>query len=507
MTVVRARLTAVVLVAFVAVLWPAVTARGDTSGMVSVQTVPALGGVQLLIGDASATTDASGTASVHVSNLNGISKSVAVADPNLADGLRVGLGKVAVLPHVAAHESRLRVGLNIWSTVHLRLRPGPTGIAAATVTSIRLRSVTGDVVTVHPHHSRKVELLARRPQLVHNVLISQPVTWSVAGIEAGQGVALTSSSTRFDPFGRSHWNLALQPVSGTVHVTTVPATPNVQFLVEGISTVTGADGTATAPIADLNSVATRVALGSPSAGELGVSLLRIRRAPPTAVHERELVVGLAVRRPVTMHFTDLTGASVSPDRVTSASIKVDGVTVRLSGSDVRAPVLLLSAKAMLVRNSWHVHDVSYSMSSATIDGGQAVFTGQQHFQPSAAGSWTVKLSLFRVRVTTHDALLGTRVGSRLVVTRPDRSTYATTVSSSGAGALMTSVVRGNYDLHFSAALLGSTTSLRISRSDTFDIRVVTPIDVALVGGVVALLVVSAALGALHVSRRAEREQR
>jgi hypothetical protein len=72
---------------------------------------------------------------------------------------------------------------------------------------------------------------------------------------------------------------------------------------------------------------------------------------------------------------------------------------------------------------------------------------------------------------------------------------------------MTSVVRGNYDLHFSAAALGATTSLRISRSDSFDVRVVTPIDLALVGAVVALLAGSAVLAAMRVARRMEGDTR
>jgi hypothetical protein len=72
---------------------------------------------------------------------------------------------------------------------------------------------------------------------------------------------------------------------------------------------------------------------------------------------------------------------------------------------------------------------------------------------------------------------------------------------------MTSVVRGNYDLHFSAAVLGTTTSLRISRSDSFDVRVVTPIDLALVGAVVALLAGSAVLAAMRVARRIEEDTR
>lgn len=503
----RARLAgAAAVVAAGCVCWPVTSAQADASGLVTLQTVPAVAGAQVIVAGISVYTDPSGSASVQVANLNGIAQTVHMPMQHLGPGERIGLGRVASLPHTVAHESHLRVGLNVWTTVHVRLRTQHTSIAPSSVTAIRLRSVTGATQTLHPQRSGTVELFSRRPQLVHNVLVSQPVIWSVAGVKAGPGVALTSAAKRFDPFNRRAWDLALQPVAGLVRITTVPATPNVQFVIEGTSTVTGANGKAVARVGDLNDTQTRVQLGSSSAGQLSVSLLKVRNAAPKVVHERELVAGLAVSRPVTLRFTDLTGHLVSADRISSARVTADNVTTRLSADDVRAPVMLLAAKATLIRNAWHVHQVSYAMSSAVIDGGQAVFAGQQHFQPGSAGTWSVKLSVFSVRVTTHDALLGTRIGSRLVVTRPNRTTYRTTVPSSGAGAVMTSVVRGNYDLHFSAAVLGSTTSLHISRSDTFDVRVVTPLDVALVAAVVLLLAGSAALGALHVARRAGAEK-
>jgi hypothetical protein len=169
--------------------------------------------------------------------------------------------------------------------------------------------------------------------------------------------------------------------------------------------------------------------------------------------------------------------------------------------------MLLSAKATLVHDTWRVHRIVYAMTSAKVDGGQAVFAGQQRFTPSKAAKWSVRLSVFSIHVTAHDALLGTRVSSHLVVTRPNKSTYATSVPSTGNGAFMTSVVRGNYDLHFSAAALAATTSLRISRSDSFDVRLVTPLDLALVGGVVALLAGSALLAAVRVARKGSEETR
>lgn len=498
----RTRFAAGVLLTLAAGFLPIQAARADTSGTVFLQTMPAMAHVRLMVGGIGAITDSSGRTTVQVPNINGIADTVRVARAALDHGTRIGLGRVAILPHIVAHQSRLVVGLNVWSRTRLELRPGKTGVPVGTVQSVRLRSMTGIVKMVHPRSAPAVELLARRPQLVHNVLIAQRVTWSVAGIDAGPGIALTSAQGRFDPYGKPSWPLELSPVKGTVRVSTVPATAGVQFIVDGASTVTGANGIAEAQVSDLNNLSTRLHLGSADAADgQAVSLLKVLKAPPRAVHERELVVGLAVRRPVELRFTDLNGAAVPAHRVTSVSVQADRTMSRFDAAQLRVPIMLLSAKATLVHNAWSVHRLVYAMASATIDGGQAVFAGQQRFTPAAAGRWNVKLSVFSIHVTAHDALLGTRVSSRLVVTRPDQSTYATAVPSSGSGAVMTSVVRGQYDLHFSAAVLGATTSVRISRSDSFDVRIITPLDLALVALVVVLLGGSAVLAAVRVARR------
>ena len=507
MTSARIRFAIAASIAVAASLLPVQGARADTSGTVFLQMVPAVANVPLLVGGVGAITDANGRATVQVPNINGVAETVRVTEGLLGHGVRVGLARVAILPHLAEHQSRLVIGLNVWSRMHLDLRSGRTGVPVRAVRSVHLRSMTGVVKTVHMRGTRAVELLARRPQLVHNKLIAQPVTWSVASIDAGTGVALTSAQGRFDPYHKRAWRLTLSVVQGTVGISTVPATAGVQFIVDGASTVTGPDGRAKAQISNLNDVETRLRLGSADAADQTVSLLKVSKAPPLAVHEREVVAALAVHRPVRLRFTDLTGAGVPARRVLGVSMQADRTVSHFDAAQLRAPIMLLSAKATLVHNEWRVHRLVYAMTSATIDGGQAVFTGQQRFTPANATKWSVKLSVFSIHVTAHDALLGTRVGSRLVVTRPDRSTYTTAVPSSGSGALMTSVVRGNYDLHFSAAVLGTTTSLRISRSDSFDVRVVTPIDLALVGAVVALLAGSAVLAAMRVARRIEEDTR
>ena len=53
------------------------------------------------------------------------------------------------------------------------------------------------------------------------------MTWSVDLVSAGPGLAMTTDTPRFDPFGHPTWRLRLATVHGTVLIDTVPRTPQV----------------------------------------------------------------------------------------------------------------------------------------------------------------------------------------------------------------------------------------------------------------------------------------
>ncbi len=501
MTAGRLRAAAAALVALLVLGLGWMPALADTSGTVHLQTVPALAGVRLAVGTHVVTTGPDGSASVKVASLNGIAKSVTLANSQVTQSTQVRLSRVAILPHAAQHVSNLQVGLVVTSTVQLGIDSGQTGVPISSIRSIRLHSASGEVRTIDPRRSPRIALLARQPRLIHNTLTAQTVTWSVDSIGAAPGVAVTSAQPRFDPFGAATWNLQLRPVAGTVHIQTVPATAGVSFVLDDVVATTDRDGTATAAVDDLSDVYSRLKLADRAAGDLRVDLLKATRARSTARRERNIVAALAVDRPVRLHFVDGNGHQVPIDQVSTVWLQADGRIVRRSGTDLSAPIMLRSAEAKLARNRWQVHRLTYAIRSATINGSEAAFTGQQHFQPVSAGVWRIRLAVFQVTVVAHDALFGERVTSHVTVTRPDGSQYSRQLAASGAPATLDSVVRGDYRLRFSAAIVGSTTPVHISRNDSFDIRVVTSIDAAAVGGVVALLAAAAIYGAIRVARR------
>jgi hypothetical protein len=476
------------------------SAGADTAGTVFVQTVPAAGGVRLAVGGTAITTGSDGAASVRVSSLNGIAATVRLADQQLDAVTRVTLGKVAAAPHSRPRESHLSVGLDISSLVRLDIGAGTTGVAPSTVHLMRLHAVTGQVLNIDPQVNPQVWLLARRSRLAGGTLTPQTVTWSVDRVSSGPGIALTTATPRFDPYRRSSWSLELQTVHGTVEIATVPATAGVQFLLDGATVTTGRDGVASAPVDNLNAVDQRLSLQTRAAGPVSVSLLHVNKLKPLAVHQRRLLASLSVYRAVSLQFVDLQGRPLDATRITEVRLEGGGSVIRLDGSEILDPVSLLAVHSTQIAGVWQARRTTYSMSVVRLDGSNAVFRGRQRFDPNSASVWPVRLAVFSLTVTAHDVLFGAGVSSRVSVTRPDGSAYTVRLGA-GSATVLTSMVRGLYDVDVHEAVVGAKTTVLVSRNDRVDMRVMTPLDAVVIAAVGLLLVGAAVFGGRRLARR------
>lgn len=469
------------------------TAAPNTGGTVHIQTVPAMAGVQLLVGGQPVTTGPGGAADVQVPDLNGIATKVSLGSnqPNPVD--TVAITKVVPSPHTAKHESSLTVGLDVTSRVTLKLDSGLSGVSAGSVNQLGLHSVAGQTLTVDPQQTPSVSLLSRRTRLVGGTLTAQPVTWSVDSVKVAPGVSVTAKQPRFDPFNNPVWQLTLQPVSGTVVVDTVPAVAGVMFSLEGGTITTGAGGRGEGVVADLNGVADSISLATPAAGPSSVSVLRVVKQPPGAPYQRHLLVALAVRRSVQLSFTDASGRRVPPSRLSKVELSSGGTAVDLTGQAIGQPVSLLAQTATQDGKDWQMRQLTYSVSAVRLDGSNAVFPGRQRFNPNTTGNWAISLAVFNLKVAVHDVLFGMSVGSSASITRPDGTRYSVHLQA-GPPTVLESLVRGNYDLRVKSAVLGGRNHLLVTRNDHVNLRVVTKLDVlvifvlgvALCGGVLWL---------------------
>ena len=479
---------AVAVLAAGSLAWTPASASGS-AGTVFLRTVPVMAGVHLRVGSTSVTTGSDGTAQVAVADLNGVAGTVALTSSSWGSRHHVSLAMVTPSAHSAPHESHLTLGIDVSSWVVIHLSRGTTSVAPATVQRVRLHSVTGTTLDIDPRRSSPVLLESRKVRLVGGVPTAQVVTWSVDSLRAAPGVSVTTDHGRFDPFSSGAWPLTLRPVHGTVVLDTVPVTPGVTFLVDGSSVTTDAHGHALAMVSDLNGVENRITLDSSSAYRSTVELLRISRQRAAAPFQRHVVAALAVSRPVSLRFTDPAGGVVSAARVGGVQLVGGGGTIDVPAAQVQNPVSLLSIRARLVNGTWRPQQVTYAVSQVTVEGAEAVFAGQQHFNPNAEAEWPISLSVFDVSVTVRDVLFGSLVSSMADVTRPDGVVVATQLAGNGPTTLH-SLVRGEYTLVTRAAVVGGKAVVRVSKSSAVELRVVTWIDVIVLVGLVLVLCAS-----------------
>lgn len=483
----------------VAAVLPLGAASADTSGVVDVQVTPALPGVRLAIGGVVATTDGQGRVQVALANINNVAHSVHLAGSAVDARTSVSLLRVSPQPHTAPHVSNLAVALEVRSEVRLRLNPGVTGIAPTDVTSLRLHSVAGQVITVDPQRHRVVELETQRAMLQHGVLRPQDVTWTVDRVVTGSGAVVTTDRHRFFPLARPVWSVNLVPVAGTLHVQTIPATPGVQFSLGGQSLTTGAHGRVTSQVSDLNAAAGRITLVTPWADQARVRLMHVGHLPPGQPGTRRLLLALTVSRPVQLRFLDEHGDVVPPSRVNLVRLNESGRILTVRQPARPGPVWLPAAAAHNTHGRWTTRQVSYSVRTVLVDGANAVFNGRQHFKVGSASSWPIRLSVFPLSVTVTDALFGQQTSSGLQLRLPDGKSLNYRVDSSSA-TVIPALARGLYQVQVDAAVIGKRSSVLVSQAGAADLRVVTALDV----GVVLTALVLIAGGLIAAGRAAAR---
>jgi hypothetical protein len=473
------------------------------AGQVHVATVPATAGVHVTVGGVPATTGSDGRVTVAVPNLDNVERQVHLAE-TAAGANTVALTRVLSNPSPPRSRS-VTVGLNVTVPVRLSLAEGTSGVQPSTVRVVRVHSSHGTTVSVNPNAGSALPLLATRTAYQHGRLVAEHIAWTVDSITADPGVAVTTARKAFEPATGSSWVLTLAPLAGSVTVQTVPATAGVHLTVAGKSVTTGADGTGSVTVSDLNDVAHKVRLADAAAEGSAVAIHRVQNKGANTAFARELVVALRVSRPVTLVFADPGGDVVPASRIDSVTLHGDGGQVVLRGSELTAPVSLVSAIPTLVEGHWQVRPVIYSVAEVHLAGSNAVFAGRERFAPSHAGTWHISLALYTATIRVADALFGRSVSSTAQLTAQDGT--ATRISIPSGGVSLPSTVRGMYTLDLDAAVLGGSNRILVSGDTAADIRILTVFDVAVLIGMAVILAVALLLVGAWVGRADDRARR
>lgn len=213
------------------------------------------------------------------------------------------------------------------------------------------------------------------------------------------------------------------------------------------------------------------------------------------MHENHaLSVGLQVAYRTQVVFSDPNGKSLDAARVSNVIISgPDAEVVKLD--DPSAPMWLhtpLPAKHM-GDNSLHVAAVPYALSRVDYDGLNVASDGQERYLPVAGGTWVVHLRLYRLTLRARDALFGTSLGRRVTLTDPSGRQQQLGLDRNGQVSIVAG--RGNYSARVHAAGIAPLVPIALSRSQTADLSVITPIDLLVIGlTCLAVLVILLAVG-------------
>jgi hypothetical protein len=211
-----------------------------------------------------------------------------------------------------------------------------------------------------------------------------------------------------------------------------------------------------------------------------------------------VTAAFAVRCPVSPHLFYQSGPPIP------AQIPISLITVR---SDTGLAAKLkpdgstwLTCQTPIYRGSTIISQpLKYSVQSVETSGTNVVHAGRDQFVPLNNASPPIVGYFYNLRITAHDALFGHLTGHEAIVTLPDGRVLRMPFRADHT-AILTKLPQGYYQVKVKAgASIVSAQSIRLSRDETVNLTAVSAVDLAAIGGTLAVAV--AGLPLLSRARR------
>lgn len=207
----------------------------------------------------------------------------------------------------------------------------------------------------------------------------------------------------------------------------------------------------------------------------------------------QLAAGFDIDYRVNHAFVDLAQQPVDPSRVTSVTLTNSlGEETKLTDNQ---PVWLHGSRIVRRANGLEDSRILYSVKSVMMDGSNVVNKDEQRFYPEQDFVLPISVSLFSMHISTKDALFGFSVGRAVHLQYPDGHTDRLPFGSNHDLSL-SSLPRGPYKLKVDGLGVSSSPSVALSRNQEVEVRVISYLDIALVGTLGLVLV----FGLLAVGR-------
>jgi len=216
--------------------------------------------------------------------------------------------------------------------------------------------------------------------------------------------------------------------------------------------------------------------------------------------DSSLTATFSVAYAVTAHVVDQNGAPIDPSEISSAAARSDtGAVVSLAPS---GPTWLEGTRVTARSNKYELQNVTYSWQSVVVSGTNVVDAGRQSFTPATNADVTGVGQFHDLTVAGYDAVLGRGAGEQAVITLPDGTVRSARLDSAHS-AVFPHLPRGTYRATVTAgASVVGDQQVRLSRDITVRATVISPIDIAILLGLLVLVAGGLILvGRRHVRRR------
>ena len=297
------------------------------------------------------------------------------------------------------------------------------------------------------------------------------------------------------------------PQFSTLTIRTSPALPGVRLSMDGTTVVTDDYGVATITQPRNSQLHALTLLDTDTeTGNVRHTFARWvgQRSPDQAFSptlddlpmrgDDTLTVAFTTQQAVTARFVDQDGQVIDPGLVSSATARSDtGAVVPIASS---GPTWVESTRVVYHSNTLEMQDASYSWQSVVVSGTNVVDVGRQSFTPSSTPVITVVGEYYDLTVSGYDA------GDEALVTFPDGEVRTAPLDGDHS-ATFGHLPRGTYQVTVNAgsSIVGSH-QVRLSRSTTLNVPIISAVDIAIVAG----SVLSLGIGLVLVGRKSIRRR-
>jgi hypothetical protein len=300
-----------------------------------------------------------------------------------------------------------------------------------------------------------------------------------ARFDGARGLAPTRAST----------TMVLRPAH--IKVATVPAVVGLPVMLGTQSVSTGSDGIAQFDVSRVGNLSLDPLVNQTTDPSTRVSFGRWADSvyvPTRTISiqgDATYTLGLRTAYKTSVHFVDLAGVAVDPALIGR---------VRFTSS-TGAEVVLTSfgdswweaGTAVARTGGLQPSPTLWRLAEVDMAGTNVVNQGQQAFNPTINGNWTISLLLYDLDIRAEDALTGGALGGSVDLVYPDASIRRQPVGPDGS-AHFTALPRGSYSVKVNASGMTPPTPVALSRSQSASIRVISYLDIGLAIAIGLLLV-------------------